>query len=254
MEKLSLHKNDDKFKAVAGQLSKERKYDLARNMKKVWNERRDLFKIGNKDDIQNWRRTIFFQSPSSELVAPSSIPSPLEPSEKSSSTSDVDASSESVVEMSDSSVPTPLVGSVPSLGGRPKKRLSDNPGAKTENNIIDGFLEMIEDFATQEKVSPRILLQKMVDRSRVRWGPADSESPKERDVPVEDACALIYNMNFSIQQYQKLRNTLRDHNIDLPTRNEVDVYKKKLFYVRSLLSPPKHLVSFLFSFRIPSGP
>ena len=233
MEGLSSHKNADKFKAVAGQICKERKYDLARKMQKVWEERRDLIRIGNQDEINKWRSATFFEDSLCEASALSLDPIgassaadtvvPFSESTESRTADTADPFCEFTVESSEcatSSVPPP------SSRGRPRKRLSDNVGRKTENKMLDGLLEMIEDFAGRENISPESLLQKLVERSHTKWG-AD-ESTKTRDVPVEDACALIYNINFSIQQYQKLRIHLLDHNINLPVRNEIDTYKKTL--------------------------
>ena len=115
MEKLSLHKNDEKFKAVAGQLSKERKYELARNMKKIWSERRNLLRIGNQEEIEKWRSTLFFKDSSSESGAHSSstLPSSSVPIDASGSGTSVDEFSESV---DLSSVPSVLASdSVPPL-------------------------------------------------------------------------------------------------------------------------------------------
>ena len=109
--------------------------------------------------------------------------------------------------------------------GRPKKRLSDNPGAKTENKILDTIIKQIEDAATDQNIEPQLLLNKLVERSQTKWG---KEKQTKKDVPVEDACAMIYNVNLSLQQYQKLRIIQKKFGIELPPRNEIDIQKKEL--------------------------
>ena len=109
--------------------------------------------------------------------------------------------------------------------GRPKKRLSDNPGDKTENKILDSIIQQIEEAASEQNVDPQLLLNKLVLRSQCKWG---REKQITKDLPVEDACALVYNLNLSIQQYQKLCIHMKDFGIEIPTRNDIDVQKKKL--------------------------
>ncbi len=72
----------------------------------------------------------------------------------------------------------------------------------------------------------------MVQRFNSKWGHKVSNEleikTSKKDVPVEDATSLIYNVNLSINQYQKLRTSLQHHAIDLPPRNKIDSYKKTL--------------------------
>ena len=110
-------------------------------------------------------------------------------------------------------------------GGRPKKRLSDNPGAKTENKILDSIIKQIEDASTEQNIESQLLLNKLVERSQTKWG---KEKQTRTVVPVEDACAMIYNVNLSLQQYQKIRIIRKEFGNDLPPRNEIDMYKKTL--------------------------
>ena len=48
------------------------------------------------------------------------------------------------------------------------------------------------------------------------------------DVPVADSCAMMYNLNLSSHQYQELRLFLQYYKINIPPRNNIDVYKKSL--------------------------
>ena len=68
-------------------------------------------------------------------------------------------------------------------------------------------------------------------------------------IPVEDARALIYNVNFSLSQYQQLRLYLKDHLIDIPTRNEVDLFKKSLM-CEYFVEATKTYCEFNFRFHI----
>ena len=47
-------------------------------------------------------------------------------------------------------------------------------------------------------------------------------------MPTEDACALIYNINVSLNQYQQMRLYMLPHNIHLPTGNVINSYKNSL--------------------------
>ena len=112
------------------------------------------------------------------------------------------------------------------IGGRPSKRLCEDMTLKTRNKILDDFLSQIAEIADQEGVSPSELLNQLNERSKLKWK-TDVALPKPV-VSVENACALIYNVNFSLSQYQQLRTFLKDHSIDIPIRNEIDSYKKSL--------------------------
>lgn len=109
--------------------------------------------------------------------------------------------------------------------GQPKKKLGDNPSVKTENKIIDGIIQQIEDAACGQAIEPQLLLMKIIERSKIKWKTSEDE---RKNLPVADSCALIYNINFSLSQYQQLRLYMKDYHIYLPTRNEIDSYKKSL--------------------------
>ena len=112
------------------------------------------------------------------------------------------------------------------IGGRPKKRLCDGVSSRTENNFLDELLDKMEVTATHEGIEPYLLLDKLNKRAQKRWKSEDFDAIPE--VPVEDACALIYNVNFSLRQYQQMRNYLSDFSISLPVRNDIDTFKKGL--------------------------
>ena len=92
--------------------------------------------------------------------------------------------------------------------GHPKKGLSDNPGTKNEIKILDNIICEIEEAARNQGISPEDLLRKITDRSKNTWNTSDD---LKKEVPVEDGCALLYNVNFSLSQYQQLRLYVIDH-------------------------------------------
>ena len=79
-----------------------------------------------------------------------------------------------------------------------KKQLSDNPGLKTENKIVDPIIKIIEDAASEQGLPPKSLLNKLIERTQIKWG---NEKETSLEVPVDDACAMIYNVDLSVQQY-----------------------------------------------------
>ena len=193
MTESTCYSKNEKYKEVALKLVGEsEKHKVARNIQKQWDLRRDLVRKGDTENLESWRAEVF----------------PIPTTSQSSNES----------------------GDVPSVvgPGRPKKRLSDNPVRKTENSILDRLLESIEQFAEQECVPPQTLLQKLVQRSKEKWDKEPTEPSGKCHVPVTDACAMMFNINLSVQQYQKLRTYLMEHSIYLPPRNEVDSYKKTL--------------------------
>ena len=170
------------------------KYNIARKIKKQWDARIALNKIvGKTDKLASWRAKSF--------PLPQELPLPL-PQE-----------------------PTPTT----AASGRPRKRLSDKPGRRTENAILDPMIADLEHAAAEEDVAPHVLLEKLVQRANQKWGKASTTQQTDKyDMPVDAACAIVYNVDLSVQQYQKLRSYLHDYQINLPVRNEVDKYKKSL--------------------------
>ena len=112
------------------------------------------------------------------------------------------------------------------IGGRPRKRLSDRLSQKTENRIIDDLLSQIESIADAQNIAPKELLQKLNERSLLKWRCKNEISVKK--MLVENACYLIYNVNFSLSQYLQVQMHLRESYIEIPTRNEIGSYKKTL--------------------------
>lgn len=192
----------DKFSNVALQIGNEKqKYDLARKIKRQWEIRTKLMKVKNSSELDRWRNEVF-QCEVRESISRTVIGN-------------------------DSYDSTPSASS--NSGGRPKKRLSDNPCHKTENNILDPLITHLECAAAEEDVTPHFLLEKLVQRAQQKWGqPKEPQESMKRDISVDAACAIVYNVNFSIQQFQKLRSYLFDFGINLPTRNEIDHYKRQL--------------------------
>lgn len=108
--------------------------------------------------------------------------------------------------------------------GQPRKRLCNIPSVKTENKILDSIIKQIEDAASEQAVTPEFIMEKIVKRSKVKWKIVEDK----KDVPIADACALIYNINFSLSQYQQLRVYMKDHSIYFPIRHDIDTFKKSL--------------------------
>ena len=114
-------------------------------------------------------------------------------------------------------------------GGRPQKRLSDDPESQTENKILDPIIAQLEKHAAVQNVDPGVLLDKLVDRSRKKWREKEKKEKAVKSVvPLADACAMIYNVNLSLHQYQKIRTILVEFGIPLPTRNDVHTFKNDL--------------------------
>ena len=111
--------------------------------------------------------------------------------------------------------------------GRPKKRLSDDPGDKTSHKILDNLLDNLACFAKEHNVTTGALLRALMER----WAQHSSEeevSVNKSDMTDLQAVSLIYNINLSLNQYQELRLELLKHGFKLPVRNEVDTEKKTL--------------------------
>lgn len=106
--------------------------------------------------------------------------------------------------------------------GRPKKRLCDELCRTSRNAKLDVMIQQLELFSEEEGDPKADLLQMLTERCKAKW-----TKPKT-EVPLEEGCALIYNINLSINQYQKLRQTLLPYDVELPTRNDIDEYKKSL--------------------------
>ena len=91
---------------------------------------------------------------------------------------------------------------------------------------------MIAAKAEYHSYDPFDLLQLINRRCELRWR-NDRELCKSSvsgkyDVPVADSCAMMYNLNLSSHQYQELRLFLQNYKINIPPRNNIDVYKKSL--------------------------
>ena len=85
------------------------------------------------------------------------------------------------------------------IGRRPRKRISDSLSHKTENRIIDDLLSQIESIADAQNIALWKLLRKLNERSLLKWRYKNEIS--ENKMLVENACSLIYNVNFSFSQY-----------------------------------------------------
>ena len=112
-----------------------------------------------------------------------------------------------------------------SVAGRKRKSLGDDPCEKTIKKIINPIIDKLESIAAEEGVQNHQLLEQLVAHCNKRWGIVEKTS-KLQTCSTEDATALIYNLDISINKYQELRLDLLKNNFNLPTRNEVDAHKK----------------------------
>jgi hypothetical protein len=110
--------------------------------------------------------------------------------------------------------------------GRPKKKLSEECCRKTENNVIDGILFQIEGIAKDHDISPNALFIKIRRRAKQKWN--SNLEDNKRSVTPQDACVLLYNVDISLSQYQKLRLYLKDYDFRLPSRHKLNLFKKSL--------------------------
>ena len=85
-----------------------------------------------------------------------------------------------------------------------------------------------------ESISKHDLLQMVTSHCNKRWKLDKNQKEKKIGHTVEAAIALIYNLDLSINKYQDLRLNLKDRFIFLPTRNEIDIYKKTLLPLKKL--------------------
>ena len=132
----------DKLNDVALQIANESdKKIILRKLDRFWEKRRLLKKDKNQTKYEQWSSDIFEIPQCNEDVGPA--------------------------------------GDCPSdfnAGGRPKKRLGDSPGKKTEVSILDEILDNIENKALEQNITPQILLQKIVDRSATKWNETKQEN------------------------------------------------------------------------------
>ena len=120
-----------------------------------------------------------------------------------------------------------------SQGGRPRKRLSEQMCSKTQGKILDSILETLEKHSEEQNIGKKELLNLLIKKAQNKWKDECTEivaksRAVEKDVPIPDACALMLNLNLSINQYQLLRLYLLPFGISLPTRNKCSDHKKTL--------------------------
>ena len=117
----------------------------------------------------------------------------------------------------------------PNPVGRPQKRLSDQLGKKTEDKLLNNIINVLEQTAKSEGISKFNLLKRVNKRCHELWNEQDVENERDHhDMLPEDATALIYNLNFLINQYQELRMFLLNFSTTLPLQNDVDKHKVTL--------------------------
>ena len=114
--------------------------------------------------------------------------------------------------------------------GRPTKRLGENIECRSANKRLDPILDNLKKISEEQNIKTKDLLIALTKRHREKYSAEyECENEKEKiDMPVTAACNIIYNINFSLNQFQELRMILLDYNFHLPTRDSVDSYKKTL--------------------------
>ena len=127
--------------------------------------------------------------------------------------------------------------------GRPKgtnKRLCEDMCQKTCNKILNNLLLDIEKQSQAQSVGRVELLNLLIEKAQASWKDDDEIVVKKKrslskDILKDDACALMLNLNLSVNQYELLRLYLSPHGISIPTKNEVSEYKKTLLPDDSLI-------------------
>lgn len=161
----------------------------------------ELVECKKEGGIREWENLVFYDTP----------------------VNDVESAADEIDDME--ALPPPP-GTPSSLVGRPRKTLADEPCAKRKKNILIDQVYAIEQFAVEQGVSRRDALDMIVERCNKKW--KVSKMSENVEVPMRTACAMIYNVNLSVNQYQLLRMLLLGHNVYLPTRNNVNVFKNQL--------------------------
>ena len=103
--------------------------------------------------------------------------------------------------------------------GRPQKRLSDNPSRNTKAKLVEEPLNYIVNFAEEQGVPLEEVINLLNER-------CESKKKKEAvQIPVEEACAYFLNGGYSTRSWTELRQFLLRFDVELPTRNEIDIHK-----------------------------
>ena len=111
--------------------------------------------------------------------------------------------------------------------GWPKKRLSEQDVSScAENNILDPIVRELEKVDKTKDTEIEELLKKLVKRCNLVW--KSEENNEISHMPVKAACAMIYKINWSINQYQEKRLIWKQYKFLLLISNDIDAYKKTL--------------------------
>lgn len=169
--------------------------DRKRLVKRVMDVHQELCKSGNEEQLELWKEKAFVNlvAEQAELLDETLTAEPTNEKEK---------------------------------RGRPKKRLSDEVCAKTEEKILMPVVQELENIAEEQGISNPDLLKKLNAICEKKW--IDKRESESTEISCEAACGLIYNNEFSVNQYQELRLFFLKFGVKLPTRNDVDSYKKAL--------------------------
>ena len=92
--------------------------------------------------------------------------------------------------------------------------------------ILKPAVDFIEQFALGQNISKEDALSMISDECNRVWK-TKSEKPKA-SLSINDATALIYNVNFSLTMYQSHRSFCFPSGLIFPTRNAIDSFKNTL--------------------------
>ena len=107
--------------------------------------------------------------------------------------------------------------------GRPSAVLGDDPCRKLCRSMMKEMVDALEEFATKHHLSKEDALQMTVDECNHVWRSTSNKA--KCSIPVDEACALLYNANLSSNQYQMLRTVCLKYDVTFPTRNAIDQLK-----------------------------
>lgn len=105
------------------------------------------------------------------------------------------------------------------FGGRPNKRLCDNPSRNTTAQIMEKPIQYLIDFAADQ----RIPLDEVIDILNEHC--CKKKKVTKVSIPTEDATTYFLNGGFSSRSWTELRLFLLKYDVELPTRNSIDSLK-----------------------------
>ena len=105
--------------------------------------------------------------------------------------------------------------------GHPKSTLADNPVRRTVRQIMKPKIDDLIEFAEEQGVAFEDVVELLEQRCSKR-------KLNTVYIPNDAATSFFFNEGFSSRSWTELRLFLKPFNIELPTRNNIDLAKKKL--------------------------